>query len=656
MERIENTRVKGAGVSFRRRVPGDLIGRIHQREIVRSLRTNLVAEARRRSRLLWAQTERVFEMVREDPGLTAEQCQSLLAMVRMRCDHADEVRLAQHGSLFDIHGPAPADAEALICESFSYDLRAALARNDVTEHISHVADYAARLGLTVMPGSLTERMMARTIMRGLADSYDAAAARFKEEVLPFRPDPPELDLEDELVGYPFDDPVPSTDDDGDRDPFETLDMSVGETDPPKAGGCDGRDVGVASAVDTSEPPIVSPLPATLGSLWASFTADLVRMGQWSKDNAKQSRATAAAWASLFGDLDVREIGTRHGAEFRRTMIDLPALYSKAPCWSGRPLRDVANERRRIVVDGDADLLRTLTTRNKGREPSLKRLSATTFNRHVSALMRFWSWARQNEHVDAIAPDPFAKLWLEVREDIPAAEGGRAERPMWTDAQLRVLFGSPAYTGCASPHRRHKPGRMIVRDALYWLPLIAATTGMRREEIAQLIVGDVKRDVDSGIWHFDLTRRDMRLKNRESRRLVPIPDILLAFGILDHLVNGRDPSSPLLAELRPNAKGIYGDGVGKRFGRYRLHIGLDQPLLDIHALRHTVATNLNRAGVPQAHGEELLGHRSPARRTAFAIYDKGATLRVLKNALDSLPTDWLEGATRSTDATPGSLEE
>ena len=645
MERVENTWIKGASVSFRRRVPKDLITRIRRREIVRSLRTSGALEARRRSRLLWAQTERVFEMVREDPGLTAEQCQSLLAMVRLRCDHADEVRLARNGCLFDIHGPAPDDAEAIICETFSYEIRSALARNDVSEHVARVADYAASLGLEMKVGSLTERMMARTIMRGLADSYDAAAIRFKEEVLPFRLENVEHEFDDERLGYPFEGSIPPDCDEVD-DPSVFLDMSNKEPISPKAQPLGSMDEGAGPEAGRSEQRTAPSSGRTLDDLWSLFTADLVETGQWSKDNAKQSRSTSSAWASLFGDLDVREIGTRHGAEFRRTMIGLPALYAKAPCWRGRPLRDVAEERRKIVVDDDTDLLRTLTTRDKGREPSLKRLSTTTFNRHVSALTRFWTWVRQNEYVDAAAPNPFAGLWLEIKEDTPAAEGGKAEWPMWTDAQLKILFGSPLYSGCASPHRRHKSGKTIVRDALYWRPLIAATTGMRREEITQLLVGDIKRDVDNGIWHIDLTRRDMRLKNRESRRLVPIPDVLLMFGFLDRLVDGREPSSPLMAELRLNAKGIYGDGIGKRFGRYRIHIGLDQPLLDIHALRHTVATNLNRAGVPQAHAEEVLGHRSPARRTAFAIYDKGATLRVLKDALDSLPAGWLEGATKA----------
>lgn len=43
---------------------------------------------------------------------------------------------------------------------------------------------------------------------------------------------------------------------------------------------------------------------------------------------------------------------------------------------------------------------------------------------------------------------------------------------------------------------------------------------------------------------------------------------------------------------------------------------------------------------QAHAEEVTGHKSKARKTAFANYDKGATLEILKDAIEKrvLPID------------------
>ncbi len=592
-------------------------------------------------------------MVRGDEGLTPEDCQRLLAAVRVRCDHADEVRLAQRGSLFDHTGPAPVDADAIVCEVYRDEIRDALARNDTAEFHGSVPDYAAELGLTIRSGTLAETMAARVIMRGVADSYEAFIVRFNQKTLPYL-----HHSEDNLAS---EDCTDSEGDDvgvaGAVGQFEPtpedqalIDDAMGvssrlHTDGSVVSKVDGlasdldNEMFVGDSEPEGQPRAASPYGSTLQDLWPLFTADMVKTKKWGRDQARQSRATALAWASLFPELDFGKIGTRHGADFQRVMLSLPALYSKLVCWRGRPLRQVAEERERIMA-GDGTRLASLTWSNKGKTPDLKRLSAATFNRHISALSRFWEWARQNEHVARDAPNPVRNLWLSTDQDTPVEEGGSAIRPIWTEQDLHKLFSSPLYVGCKSPHRRHVAGSLIIRGALFWLPLIAATTGMRREEIAQLAVGDVKQDPETGIWYFDLTRRSLRLKNKESRRLVPLPDGLLALGFIDQLVVGRAVDEQVFLELKPNQKGVYGDGVGKRFGRYRAHIGLTDAMLDLHALRHTVATNLNRAGVPQSHGEELLGHRSEARRSAFAVYDKGATLQILKEALDRLPAPWL----------------
>lgn len=100
-------------------------------------------------------------------------------------------------------------------------------------------------------------------------------------------------------------------------------------------------------------------------------------------------------------------------------------------------------------------------------------------------------------------------------------------------------------------------------------------------------------------------------------------------------------------MQKDAKGKYGDVVGKAFGRYRRALPLQEhedsdevldfglPLLDLHAFRHFMATWLIDSGVPQPVAEELLGHRSEARRTAFARYDHGRALEQLKEAIDQV---------------------
>ena len=175
--------------------------------------------------------------------------------------------------------------------------------------------------------------------------------------------------------------------------------------------------------------------------------------------------------------------------------------------------------------------------------------------------------------------------------------------------------------------------MLIRDALYWGVLIAVLSGMRREEICQLRVQHVATDAATGIVYFDLKAPGLELKNRESKRWVPLHDDLIALGFLTDRVEGRAPDDLLFRELR--GQDNFGDKLGKMFTRYRKNLNVYQHLLDMHSFRHTVSTQLTRAGVSQAHAEEITGHRSEARRTAFARYDKKATLRILKDAVDTL---------------------
>ena len=98
--------------------------------------------------------------------------------------------------------------------------------------------------------------------------------------------------------------------------------------------------------------------------------------------------------------------------------------------------------------------------------------------------------------------------------------------------------------------------------------------------------------------------------------------------------------------------MYGDKVGQNFGLYRKQYDahclsqlnendidgyepIYRLLMDMHSFRTTVATLLINAGVPQAHAEEITGHKSKARQTAFENYDKGRTLVILKEAIERL---------------------
>lgn len=107
---------------------------------------------------------------------------------------------------------------------------------------------------------------------------------------------------------------------------------------------------------------------------------------------------------------------------------------------------------------------------------------------------------------------------------------RADRLALTEEHIRTIFQAPMWQGCASNTRRHQPGSEIIQDAHYWIPLIAAYTGARREEIAGLHAADVQEH--GGIWCFKFEENVERsVKTDASGRLVPIHPHLIELGIL-----------------------------------------------------------------------------------------------------------------------------
>lgn len=78
----------------------------------------------------------------------------------------------------------------------------------------------------------------------------------------------------------------------------------------------------------------------------------------------------------------------------------------------------------------------------------------------------------------------------------AGRAAREQRDAWSSGDLARLFGSPVWTGC-HPRYRSKPGKEIIRDAKFWLPILALYTGARLEELADLRRGDI--GCDEGTW-------------------------------------------------------------------------------------------------------------------------------------------------------------
>lgn len=194
------------------------------------------------------------------------------------------------------------------------------------------------------------------------------------------------------------------------------------------------------------------------------------------------------------------------------------------------------------------------------------------------------------------------------------------------SELVTLFGHAEYKAFRTASGR--PGY-----AVFWVPIIAFYTGMRREEIAQLYVSDLVKD-SSGSWFIrvDDDKPDKSVKTTQSRRDVPVHDDLIRLGILA-LMNGRRSDERLFPELVKNADG-YAGIVSKAWRSFSQRVGVYKSGRNpLHAFRHTFKSMAREHGIPREVSDWITGH---APETVGDCYGHRPRLRMTKE-IKKLPS-------------------
>ncbi|ENO86393.1 DUF4160 domain-containing protein [Thauera linaloolentis] len=181
---------------------------------------------------------------------------------------------------------------------------------------------------------------------------------------------------------------------------------------------------------------------------------------------------------------------------------------------------------------------------------------------------------------------------------------RKARVAFTVEELNSLFR-------AEIHAEGKRPRGGGREAAFWLPLLALLTGARVEELAQLLVGDVRHA--EGLGHYLCISDDAehaQLKNGASRRRIPVHAILLDCGFLDY-VAGRKGAGLLFPDLRPNSRGKLGGYFSTFFSGYlRRKVGIGDRRKVFHSFRHTFKDTCRAVGIEEEVHDALTGHAAP----------------------------------------------
>uniref|UniRef100_A4Y092 Tyr recombinase domain-containing protein n=1 Tax=Ectopseudomonas mendocina (strain ymp) TaxID=399739 RepID=A4Y092_ECTM1 len=230
------------------------------------------------------------------------------------------------------------------------------------------------------------------------------------------------------------------------------------------------------------------------------------------------------------------------------------------------------------------------------------MELATIRKKLAALATIFKFAC--ERLEALKEEPVAASGVlrDLRNAInKAALHKEAPKKGYSRAELTTIFSSPLFKAAWSPKRAD------YGQALYWLPLLMAYTGARREEVAQLLVSDVEQDEESGVWCLAIRPGDGKsLKTVSSRRQVPLHDDLLALGFLDYRAS-VPASGRLFPKLKPHKDGL-GHAIGKTWDNYlQDEVKLQTTAKPAHGFRHAFKTLCREVGIPKEVHDWMTGH-------------------------------------------------
>jgi integrase len=234
----------------------------------------------------------------------------------------------------------------------------------------------------------------------------------------------------------------------------------------------------------------------------------------------------------------------------------------------------------------------------------------------------------------IAKNPVTKAIPKKKDDTHGV------RDDWSAEQIKAMFAKPLFTGCASlDGNRDQPGKLVAKDAKFWLPILALWSGMRLGELGAMRADEVRHSAEHDVWYFDLTERPLkgprRVKNVQSQRVVPVHQKLIDLGFIKYAQAQKEWLFPDL----PHAGTQPGDTTklfSKWFGRWWRENGLQDPTLvtTYHSYRHNFVSACRIAEIAEDVRDRLTGHAGAGNQKVSRGYGK-ADLGFLKATVNKV---------------------
>ena len=327
-----------------------------------------------------------------------------------------------------------------------------------------------------------------------------------------------------------------------------------------------------------EPVQLSGLPSTPVS--ECITLFLDEKGDIREKTVDEIRTALNFLIEDFGDIPIGRLDKEKGTLLRTHIKKLPKNRTKNPLYRDKNLHELM----RMEI------------------PSKDLIHPTTINKHLGHLSSFMSWSSSLGYSEI---NPFKGTKL--KKNTIAQD----EKDPFTEQEIKKIFSRDNYLFFT---KVEKGGFGL---PYYWVPLIGLFSGLRANEICSLYLDNVKTfegNKRRKVWCFNIleesSRPDKKLKNRSSRRIVPIHDTLIDLGFLDFLklIKSKNPERKRVFEELPFREGSYFRNVTRFFNeRYLPKLGIKKPTLSFHSLRHTTIDNLKQKGIDIHFINAMMGH-------------------------------------------------
>jgi len=328
---------------------------------------------------------------------------------------------------------------------------------------------------------------------------------------------------------------------------------------------------------------------SISKVLSEYLQEMITANAWTEKTKMEVKSTIDKLIDIIGDIDVGILSFELARKYKRTLAKLPSNMRKDARYRDLSVKEIL------------------------RMEDVKPIAINTINNNIAKVIAFMNWTKRNGY---ISENYFEGL--KVKNKKKATE----ERKPFNEADVKKIFKTKIYL----PETESGPAR-------FWIPLLGLFTGARLNELCQLHVEDIKKE--DGIWCIDINDNSddpgnpKKLKNKASKRVIPVHPKLIEIGFIDFVQEQRKLKTVrLFPELSFSI-----DGYSRKVGRWfnaaylRKKVGIKDPEKSFHSFRHTVIDGLKQKGVGESYISEYVGHSSGESET-FGRYGKQYQPKVL----------------------------